>query len=189
VNKSCPLSEIMARCSLAARAAVLSLASLTPALIVANPGIHTTGPSQSTIPLVQALVEGNVSLANSLLDAGADPNALDVIRPLYAAQEYVSSRRPRRTIMSRLLRLGADVDGTTLDGTTTLMLAAYHGDVKCAELLLSHGADPLKRNDQGYDAVQAAAQSGNSELAEMLREYVGESGMRHSAEPRVHVEL
>jgi ankyrin repeat protein len=91
-------------------------------------------------------------------------------------------------MMSRLLRAGADVDGGTQDGTTALMLAAYHGDVKSTRLLLAHGADPLRRNAQGYEAVQAAAQSGNGELAEMLREYVGESGMRYAADSR-RVEL
>ena len=161
---------------------------LPPSLIVAMPGIHTTGPMQSTIPLVQALVDGNCTLAQALLDSGADPNALDVITPLYAAQEYVAGRRQRRAMMSRLLRAGADVDGGTQDGTTALMLAAYHGDVKSTRLLLAHGADPLRRNAQGYEAVQAAAQSGNGELAEMLREYVGESGMRYAADSR-RVEL
>ena len=68
------------------------------------------------------------------------------------------------------------------------MLAAYHGDVRSAQLLLEHGADPLRKNDAGYNAMAAAVQGGNQELAEVLREFVGESGLRHaSAPPRVEL--
>ena len=70
----------------------------------------------------------------------------------------------------------------------TLMLAAYHGDVRSAHLLLEHGADPLRKNDAGYDAVAAASQSNNQELAETLREFIGESGLRLRAGVQ-HVEL
>lgn len=176
----------MCVCGMSLLGAVLSL---SPALIVAIPGLHTSGPAHSTVPLVQALVDGNATLAAALLDAGADPNGLDVITPLYAAQEYIMGSRQRRAVMSHLLRAGAQVDGATQDGTTALMLAAYHGDVRSARLLLSYGADPLRRNAQGYDAVQAAAQSGNGELGQMLREYVGESGLRHSSAAPLRDEL
>lgn len=69
------------------------------------------------------------------------------------------------------------------------MLAAYHGDVRSANLLLEHGADPLRQNKAGFHAVDAATQSNNLELAEMLREFVGASGIRHAAAPRLRDEL
>ena len=63
------------------------------------------------------------------------------------------------------------------------MLASYHGDVRSAHLLLAHGADPQRKNNAGYDAMAAASQSNNLELAEMLREFVGESGLRYAGGP------
>ena len=57
-------------------------------------------------------------LALSLLDGGADLNARDVITPLYAAQEYVRSSKQRHSLLRRMLRRGAHVDGPTQDGTT-----------------------------------------------------------------------
>ncbi|KAL1522358.1 hypothetical protein AB1Y20_017350 [Prymnesium parvum] len=153
----------------------------------AVPGVHTSGPPESTVPLIQALVEERVSDAFALIDGGADVDAKDVIMPLYAAQEYVRSSRSRHQLLRRMLREGAQVDQPTLDGSTTLMLAAYHGDVRSSTLLLEYGADPLRANNAGYNALSAATEGNHFELAEMLREHIGESGLRHSA--AAHTEL
>lgn len=67
------------------------------------------------------------------------------------------------------------------------MLAAYQGDVRSAMLLLELGADPLRENHAGHNALSAAVEGNHLELAEMLREHIGESGMRHSASPRVEL--
>ena len=74
------------------------------------------------------------------------------------------------------------------------MLAAYRGDVRSAQLLLNQGADPLRENDQGFHAIDAASKGGHDELATMLREHLGESGQRRLAESaerynRRHMEL
>ena len=93
------------------------------------PGQQVNGGTESISPLIQALVDDNVTLANVLLDAGADVATLDTITPLYAAQEYVSKRKARHAMLRKLLAAGSQVDQATQDGTTTLMLAAYNGDV------------------------------------------------------------
>mmetsp|Transcript_40163 Transcript_40163/g.66667 ORF Transcript_40163/g.66667 Transcript_40163/m.66667 type:complete len:172 (+) Transcript_40163:1-516(+) len=147
----------------------------------ADPFPHAV-PPHSSDPVIQALVENDVSVALSLLDSGADADGFEVITPLYAAQEYVKNTRQRHKIMRRLLRLGAGVDRPTLDGSTTLMLAAQHGDFRSAEILLEHGADPLRANEHGYNAIGIAEESGNADLADQLREHVGESGLRRMAD-------
>ena len=81
-----------------------------------------------------------------------------------------------------LLAAGALPDRPTQDGSTPLMLAAYHGDVRSAQLLLAHGADPLRANKQGQTAISAAQHGRHAELAELLREHIGESGLRRMAE-------
>ena len=139
-------------------------------------------PPPSSSPLVQALIENDVVLAGSLLDKGADPDAYDVITPLYAAQEYVRSSRQRHAIMRRLLDKGASVDRPTADGSTTLMLAASEGDMRSAQLLLDHGADPLRTNQAGYSAIGSAFFSEQPDVASMLQDHVGESGLRQAAE-------
>eukprot|EP00966_Prymnesium_polylepis_P291853 6740705-Prymnesium_polylepis.1 len=91
----------------------------------AIPGRHTTGPPESTVPLIQALVDANVTLALSLLDGGADLDARDVITPMYAAQEYVRSSKQRHMLLHRMLRRGAPVDGPTQDGTTVRLFLGH----------------------------------------------------------------
>ena len=87
-------------------------------------------PPPSSSPLIQSLIQNDVVLAGQLLSDGADPNAWDVITPLYAAQEYVRSSRKRHAIMKRMISAGAIVDATTADGSTPLMLAASEGDMR-----------------------------------------------------------
>ena len=124
----------MARRCRSSIAIVLAALSCTLARL---PGQQANGGAESISPLIQALVDDNVTLANVLLDAGADVATLDTITPLYAAQEYVSKRKARHAMLRKLLAAGSQVDQATQDGTTTLMLAAYNGDV------LTHSARVL----------------------------------------------
>ena len=116
----------MARRCRSSIAIVLAALSCTLARL---PGQQANGGAESISPLIQALVDDNVTLANVLLDAGADVATLDTITPLYAAQEYVSKRKARHAMLRKLLAAGSQVDQATQDGTTTLMLAAYNGAV------------------------------------------------------------
>ena len=118
--------------ALRCRSAIAVVLAALSASLAQLPGQQANGGAESISPLIQALVEDNVTLANLLLDAGADVAVLDTITPLYAAQEYVSKRKARHAMLRRLLAAGAQVDQTTQDGTTTLMLAAYHGGARCA---------------------------------------------------------
>lgn len=148
----------------------------------AVPGQHANGPPESFVPLIQALVNEDLTQAQVLLEENVTQvNDLDVITPLYAAQEYVRSSRTRHAMLQKLLKAGALPDGPTQDGSTVLMLAAYQGDVRSAQLLLEYGADPLRVNNQGQNAITAAQHGRHDEMAEMLREVVGEAGLRRMA--------
>jgi hypothetical protein len=116
--------------ALRCRSAIAIVLAALSASLAQLPGQQANGGAESISPLIQALVDDNVTLANLLLDAGADVAVLDTITPLYAAQEYVSKRKARHAMLRRLLAAGSPVDQTTQDGTTTLMLAAYHGDAR-----------------------------------------------------------
>ena len=161
------------------RRSMLTFSTVLAFLVVAHAQPEIPPPSSS--PLIQALIENDVIKAQQLLDSGADPDAWDVITPLYAAQEYVRSSRQRHAIMKRLLEKGASVDRPTSDGSTTLMLAASEGDMRSAQLLLDHGADPLRTNEQGYSSIGSAYFSEQPDLASMLQDHVGESGLRQAA--------
>lgn len=171
---------------------VLAFATMVLAQL---PGEHATGPAKSLYPLIEALVSENLTAFDELMAAGADPNVVDVVTPLYACQENVRNNRMRHRLLRRLLKAGARPDMETIDGSTTLMLAAYHGDVRSAQMLLDHGADPLKRNRglgcglEGCDAIDAAYKGHHDELAEMMKEYLGESAVRYGGRPPLKEEL
>ena len=56
------------------------------------PGQHSVGAATSTSPLIQALVDNDGARALEMIAAGDHPvDAIDVITPLFAAIEYVSS--------------------------------------------------------------------------------------------------
>ena len=155
------------------------------------PGQHSNGPAESLVPLVEACVQSNLTQVEALLAAGADPNERDVVTPLYACQEYMRSSKQRHAAIRNLLRAGALPDKTTNDGSTPLMLAAYHGDVRSVRMLLERGADPLLRNhgdgcgEDGCNAIDAAGKGRHRELQEMLREHLGESALRMGTAPSI----
>ena len=83
--------------------------------------------------------------------------------------------------MKALLRAAAPVAETTIDGSTPLMLAAYRGDLRAAMELLERGADPLRALEVDGNVqtpISAALHANNHEIAELIREYIGESGAR-----------
>ena len=167
---------------------------LGPVAHAALPGYQDNGPAESKYPLIQSLIDNDLERFEVLIEQGADPNVRDVITPLYAAQEYVGNNKRRHAALRKLIKAGALPDAVTQDGSTTLMLAAYRGDVRSAQLLLDQGADPLRENEQGFHAIDAAAKGGHDELATMLREHLGESGLRRLADSadgynRRHMEL
>ena len=61
-----------------------------------------------------------------------------------------------------LLQSGADVDARGGDAEATPVLwASKRCSLKVVSLLLSHGADPLLRDDQGYNLLHSATLDGN----------------------------
>ena len=143
---------------------------LVALLVVASalghlPGQHANGPPESHVALIQALVDEDLSRFRELLDADrSQVNAVDVITPLYAAQEYVRSSRQRHDVLRKLLKAGALPDQPTQDGSTTLMLAAYHGVRAC------HLATALARCAARTEhAASARACAGRSQRVDPAR--------------------
>jgi ankyrin repeat protein len=135
-------------------------------------------------PLGLAIYNGHYGLAELLIDSGADVNHADAegFPPLFWAVDrrnmewnpgfpWVQTADPL-PLIEKLLEAGADPD-TYVDNTpvsrrnfggsprikfaTSLMRAAYSGDVGVVRLLVEHGADPLVRNSDNETPLLAAA--------------------------------
>lgn len=84
---------------------------------------------------------------------------------LHLAARYGSVQRTLSLLSSGY----CDIDqGTTGDGLTPLMTAAYNGHLRVAQILLDNGASVSKVDDGGFTAVHFAAQEGHLAVTKLL---------------------
>ena len=143
-------------------------------------------------PLVSAIIDNDFRAVAEMVKAGVDPNARGrSLTALFATQEHIADSTMRHGTLQKLLVAGALPDLETKDGSTPLMLAAFRGDMESVAILLEFGANPLLRNSKGHHAVSAAEEGGHVEVQHMLRDWVGESGVRWASlnEETLKVEL
>lgn len=123
------------------------------------------------IGLVDAAGRGDLPMVKSLLQRGADINAIDRIRfgftPLIYATFY-----NQFGVIPFLIESGADVNLPDRDGQTPLMWAVVHGDeaLETVEYLIAHGARLDAKDKMGHTALeQAKAAPPRPEVLEALR--------------------
>lgn len=128
-----------------------------------------TDDGEGVTPLHYAAQEGKSKKVQLLLEAGAEVDAvgLDGFTPLYLA---VGNNHPKAVKV--LLKAGADIEAENVaDGdTAVLALASAYGYERVVRLLLSYGADPLHRNEDGRTARDAALDNEHHQIAEILRQ-------------------
>jgi hypothetical protein len=107
--------------------------------------------------LIDAAGVGAYDKVLSLLQAGADPNAISDFgrTPLMAA-----AMDGNKKICQLLLEWKADVHQANDSGSTALMRAADHGREEICQLFLDAGADVNASSNQGFTPLILAAQNG-----------------------------
>jgi len=73
-------------------------------------------------------------------------------------------------VVSRLLQANADVQLRSNDTRTALMLAAINDNLDVVKLLVDHGANPLRKDRNGSNAVDLASQANHEEVSNYLEE-------------------
>ena len=121
----------------------------------------------------EAAALGDTDRLRELLDAEpqlADAQASDGFAPLHLAAFF-----ERPDAVRLLLERGADATAVAANPmrVTPLHSAAASGGREAARLLLEAGADPNAEQRGGYTAMDAAAATGDAQLAELLREHGG----------------
>ncbi|XP_030849658.1 serine/threonine-protein phosphatase 6 regulatory ankyrin repeat subunit A-like [Strongylocentrotus purpuratus] len=74
-----------------------------------------------------------------------------------------------------LINAGADVDVKSTNNSTPLLLAAEYGHQSCVEELISYGADPTKRDNDGDSLVHVASLGGGLETLKFVLDLEGMS--------------
>jgi ankyrin repeat protein len=132
-------------------------------------GGANTKDKLQTSPLHYAALYGNAASIEILLEAGADPNALDNrgATPLvYAAYNFEKTKL--------LVEHGAQVKVAARNGMTPLDVAAVlHGNAPVVRYLLDHGAEITKPQHKSY-VLTEAADRGDPETIELLLAHGGD---------------
>jgi ankyrin repeat protein len=114
---------------------------------------------------------GTPASVTALLSHGANVKAVSANaqsnQPLHAA--CALSRNP--TTIGILLNNGADADAAQTGGFTALFSVAAANRKDLAELLVKHGANPRRPNDQGKTSASFARERGHAEMADWLESF------------------
>jgi ankyrin repeat protein len=124
-------------------------------------------------------------MVDTLLDAGADPTAVDATGK--GALVYAAARA-RVGIAERVLAAGIDVNATYGHGLTALMWAAGHANdapepegVATVRFLIGAGAALDMVDDRGRTALMIAAERGHPAIVDELLSAGADPGLRDLA--------
>ena len=129
-----------------------------------------------SISIHKAAEEGNIEVVKQHLAAGTDVNAKDSARwtPLFYA-----AVGGHKEIVELLLASGADVNAKDVNGGTPLHIAAFRDQKETAKLLIAKGADVnakmVSGAKKGNTPLDAANETGNTEIADLLRKHDGKT--------------
>jgi ankyrin repeat protein len=121
--------------------------------------------------LATAILKNNAAAAETLLTAGANPNAaIEVVPGFPTTYLITAAANGSLDLVKLLLKHKAQVN--QLDGfkATALMAAAGKGHQALVELLLASGADVKAKDDDGKDALALAKESGSKEVVALLEQ-------------------
>ncbi len=120
--------------------------------------------------LLDAIVAGNIELARSLLDAGADVNSKTKLGLSYLQTSLCLTPMPdRKDMVQLLLHYDADVNFATRSCWNALMSASYGNQKEIVKLLIDKRADVNAADIEGNTALMMVSQKDNNkEIAKLL---------------------
>jgi ankyrin repeat protein len=116
-------------------------------------------------PLHLAIDRGNLAIAWSLIENGAD---LAAANPAGVTPVSLSVFRGETAMADRLLDAGAPAEGLTPDGDMVLPWAIRNGRLVFVRRLMEGGSDPHQKDSAGNPLLHVAIEAGRRDLADEL---------------------
>ncbi len=144
------------------------------------------GTDKGYTALELALGDGKFFAAKALIDAGAQvdvANGPGGVTPLMVAatqlqaQQRLSqlSKGPTPLVIAEeMIKRKTNVNATSAEGVTALMVAAGHNNAPMIGLLLRSGADPMLKSNAGKTALDIAVEAGNESAIGALKFLTGD---------------
>ncbi len=125
---------------------------------------------QASVQVVEYLLSLGLNASSTLDGRSAIHHALSNERSKYgiAHRGIPSNEESRTSIISSLLKMGADVQYKDCLGNTALHYSCNRCDKRVSRLLLDHGADPGQINRDGDTPLDLAVIHGDPELTLLL---------------------
>jgi uncharacterized protein len=146
-------------------AATLGDVARLRALLANDQSLAKAQSSDGFTPVHLACFFGQIEAAQTLLQQGADANA---VSPNRIAVIHSAAASRNAALVKLVLQAGANPNLQQQGGYTALHEAAMHNSVERAQALLDAGADLAIRSDNGLTAAEMAANEGSKEVLELL---------------------
>lgn len=127
-------------------------------------------------PIVRALMNGHLDIARLLISRGADPNfaegdnSFDAFAVGRTPLDYAAKEGLFEAVRFLVEEAAANLDPRDANGWTPLFFAVSNGFLDAVKLLLSAGADPRVKDNEGKTILFHAAQENHKQTVSFLLE-------------------
>ncbi|MBK9130425.1 MAG: ankyrin repeat domain-containing protein [Gammaproteobacteria bacterium] len=119
-------------------------------------------------PIVYASYYGNLDIARTLLEQGAEVNVQDTFHESKRTPLIFAAQKGYAELVALLIENGARLDDTEFRNYSALMVATEGGHVEIAQTLVAHGAKLDVKSSAGLTALMIAAKNNQPEIAQSL---------------------
>lgn len=135
-------------------------------LIKAGASVNQYGMAEKETPLQSAVSHNHLSIAQRLLEVGADVNKGSLIGP-----SFPILKASTKAMAELLVQYKADVNVKDGKGTTVLLKAVLYKRTEVIKVLLKAGVDILCTDKDGYTPLILAVEKGYDDIVRALLEH------------------